>query len=111
MTPDTLGCRVRRFRFRKGWTLKQLAQEAQLSKSFLSTIENGKSQPTGRVLLRLANALETSVDFLIQGSQVKETQPYSELELRIARLEYEVGIRRGGAAAVEWHRQIWGDDA
>ncbi|MCK6533070.1 MAG: helix-turn-helix domain-containing protein [Polyangiaceae bacterium] len=64
---QTLGARVRALRLGKGWTLDQLAQEAKVSKGFLSTVEKGDSQPSGRVLLGLAKALGASVDYLVQG--------------------------------------------
>jgi transcriptional regulator with XRE-family HTH domain len=47
--------------------LDQLAKEAGVSKGFLSAVENNRNQPSGRVLLSLAQALGASVDYLIQG--------------------------------------------
>ena len=66
-----LGERVRQLRHRKGWTLDQLASEAGVSKGFVSAVENGHNQPSGRVLLKLAKALQASVDFLVQGDALE----------------------------------------
>lgn len=66
-TPNHLGHRVRELRTGKGWTLDQLAQEAGVSKGFLSAVENNHNQPSGRVLLGLAKALGASVDYLVEG--------------------------------------------
>jgi transcriptional regulator with XRE-family HTH domain len=63
----TLGHRVRELRSRKGWTLDQLAKEAGVSKGFISAVENGHNQASGRILLRLARALGASIDFLMKG--------------------------------------------
>src|SRR5207247_10508813 len=62
-----LGDRVRQLRNRKGWTLEQLANEAGVSKGFVSAVENAHNQPSGKVLLNLARALGASVDFIVQG--------------------------------------------
>lgn len=47
--------------------MDQLASEAGVSKGFVSAVENGHNQPSGKVLLKLAKALGASVDYLIQG--------------------------------------------
>ena len=47
--------------------MDQLAQEAGVSKGFVSAVENGHNQPSGKVLLKLAKALQASVDYLMQG--------------------------------------------
>lgn len=62
-----LGDRVRQLRHGKSWTLDQLANEAGVSKGFVSAVENGHNQPSGKVLLKLARALGASVDYLVQG--------------------------------------------
>lgn len=62
-----IGDRVRQLRHGKGWTLDQLASQADVSKGFVSGVENGHNQPSGKVLLKLARALGASVDFLVQG--------------------------------------------
>lgn len=64
-----LGERVRHLRHGKGWTLDQLATEAGVSKGFVSAVENGHNQPSGKVLLKLAKALSASVDFLVRGDE------------------------------------------
>lgn len=64
---ETLGERVRRLRQEKRWTQDNLATEAGVSKSFISEIENDASSPRGPVLVRLANALDASLDYLMTG--------------------------------------------
>ncbi len=61
-----LGKRVYDLRVGRRWTQEQLCIAADLSKSFLSEIENG-AQARGPVLVRLANALGVTIDYLLTG--------------------------------------------
>ena len=65
---EGLGNRVCELRDRKGWTQKKLAEQANLSVAFLSDIENGKRSVGSDVLLRIAEALRASLDYLMLGS-------------------------------------------
>ena len=51
-------------RKRRGWTLKKLADETEISTKSLSTYENGHQEPTHQVLVVLADKLDVAVDFL-----------------------------------------------
>jgi transcriptional regulator with XRE-family HTH domain len=77
----TLGERLRQLRTGKRWTLDQLAQEAGVSKGLLSGIENGHNQPSGKVALKLANALGASVDYLLQGGAEPAPGPAKSVEV------------------------------
>lgn len=65
--PPSLGGRVRGCRDRLGWTQKELAETAEISVTFLSEVENGRRLPGAEVLLRLANGLGASLDYLVRG--------------------------------------------
>lgn len=52
----SLGARLRALRTGRGWTLEELAQRADLSKSYLSRLEDGDRQPSIAALLSLAKA-------------------------------------------------------
>lgn len=67
----TVGERIREIREKRGMTQDKLAEAAGLSKSFLSEVENDKSNISSRILLRIANELGASMDFLLDGT-VKE---------------------------------------
>ena len=60
-----LGDRVQELRARKGWTQQQLAKSAGLDRTYISGLEHGKQNPTVGALLRLARALEVSLDRLV----------------------------------------------
>lgn len=49
---------VRERREARGWTQQQLADRLGISRQAISQIERGDFEPSARVLLRLANALE-----------------------------------------------------
>ena len=62
-----LGDRIKEIRQSLRWTQDRLAKEAHISKSFLSEIENNKTNLSGDKLLKIANALNASLDYLMKG--------------------------------------------
>jgi transcriptional regulator with XRE-family HTH domain len=80
------GDRIREIREKRGWKLDDLVEKSGLSKGFLSDVENNKRDISSQNLLRIANALGASVDYLLKGQVVetKESAPVvipSELSL------------------------------
>jgi len=61
------GERIRQIREKKKKTQDQLAEASGISKGFLSDVENDKRDIGSQALLRIANALGASVDYLLQG--------------------------------------------
>lgn len=61
------GERIREIREKRGLRQDQLASQAQISKSFLSEIENNDRNVSSQALLRIANVLGASVDYLLTG--------------------------------------------
>ena len=68
----TTGERIREIREKRGLRQDQLASQAKISKSFLSEIENNNRNVSSQALLRIANILGASVDYLLTGES-KET--------------------------------------
>jgi transcriptional regulator with XRE-family HTH domain len=62
------GDRIREIRETKKLTQDQLAEKSGISKSFLSEVENGKRNVSSEYLLRIANVLGASIDFLLRGA-------------------------------------------
>lgn len=82
-----LGERIRARRQSFGWTLDRLAQEASVSKSFLSELENGKRKSAGGdYLAAIASALEMSVDQLLTGMPVRSSEEDIQFPARLAEL-------------------------
>lgn len=65
------GERIREIRERLGLTQEELAGRSGVSKGFLSDVENDKSSPGSDYLLRIANALGASVDYLLKGEEAE----------------------------------------
>jgi transcriptional regulator with XRE-family HTH domain len=72
--PPTLGKRIAECREHLGWTQKTLADKANLSVTFVSEVENDRRTPGADALLRLAEALGVSLDYLVKG--LPETAPH-----------------------------------
>ena len=60
-----LGKKIRDLRLRRGMTVQQLAEASDLSKGFISQVENDRTSPSLATLQDLARALETSVAYLV----------------------------------------------
>ncbi len=63
-----LGEQIRKQRKSKGYTLEQLAEMLDVSTTFIGQIERAKGIPSLETLVKIANALEVSVDSLLFGS-------------------------------------------
>lgn len=73
----TTGERIKQIREKKCLTQDQLAEAAGISKGFLSDVENNNKNISSQSLLRIANALGASVDYLLQGAtrEAAEKEP------------------------------------
>jgi transcriptional regulator with XRE-family HTH domain len=65
-----LGRTVRRLREERALSLKQLAERALVSESFVSQVERGVANPSVASLRRIAGALGTSIGALFDGRQL-----------------------------------------
>lgn len=81
--PQTLGQRIAHERTRRGLKQKQLAEAAGMSVTFLSEVENDRRMPGSDSLLRLADALDASLDYLVRGEQ-ETARPQEPLVLPTA---------------------------
>jgi len=74
---NNLGERLKEIRLRAGLTLRELARQADVSPSFISQIENGKSQPSVATLYTFSKLLDVSVDDLFEvfDEKVPEAEP------------------------------------
>ena len=55
-----LGQNLKRIRIKKGISQGDIARELKVSRGFISTIENGKTNPTLATIQKLADALKVS---------------------------------------------------
>jgi transcriptional regulator with XRE-family HTH domain len=69
----TVGDRIREIREEMQINQEQLASRSGLSKGFLSDVENNKRNISSENLLKIANVLGASVDYLLRGEAVGPT--------------------------------------
>ena len=73
---ETVGSRIRKIREDKGLTIDQLSARTGISKGFLSDTENGNRNMSSQNILKIANELNASLDYLLRGADV--TSPKAE---------------------------------
>lgn len=64
--PEGLINRLREARAERGWTQAELAQRVGVTRKTINTVENGVFTPSTLLALKLAQALETTVEALFQ---------------------------------------------
>jgi transcriptional regulator with XRE-family HTH domain len=70
----TTGKRIKEIREKRGLIQEDLAKKAGMSKGFLSDVENDKTNIGSQGILRLANELGASVDYLLTGKVTENAQ-------------------------------------
>jgi transcriptional regulator with XRE-family HTH domain len=65
-----LGARLRDVRLRSGLSLREVARQLSVSPSFVSQLENGKSQPSVATLYAMSQLLDVSIDELFAAPPV-----------------------------------------
>ena len=63
---------IKKLRMRRGYSVSQLAEAANISTKFLYEIEAGKVGFSAKVLFNIANALNVSCDFILKGKDSNE---------------------------------------
>lgn len=88
----TLGEKIKELRNSKGWSLDELAQQSNVSKAYLSQLENGESErPSAEILYKIATTLGTSISSLLGKTLVVEDDPNEIMDnLRKAQLKYGI---------------------
>lgn len=89
---SSVGERIKQRRLELGWTQDHLCTKADLSKSFLSELENGKRSVSAVNLLDIARALNVSLDFLMTGKASEETPSEVAIPTSLAKFAAEEGL-------------------
>jgi transcriptional regulator with XRE-family HTH domain len=63
----SVGDRIREIREELGLTLDKLAEKTGISKGFLSDVETGKRDISSEYLLKIADVMGASLDYLLRG--------------------------------------------
>ena len=85
---------IREKRKEKGITMKELGARIGCSESAISQYETGKRSPDYETLLKLAEELDTSVNYLLTGTDIQPTtRPgVSDEEIKLALWNGEKGM-------------------
>ena len=77
------GKRLKEARERKGITQAALAKAASIGESTVSFYESGKREPNYETLIKLANILDTTPNYLLTGRQEwwEKDEPPADIEL------------------------------
>src|SRR2546423_1134076 len=70
----TIGDRIKEIREELGWTQEKLADESKISKGFLSDVENNKRDISATNVLKIANAMGASLEYLLRGEESKQKE-------------------------------------
>ena len=73
---NTLGQRIIALRKQKEWSQTDLANEVGVSYAQIGRYETKGAQPPAEVLKKIAEALDTTVDFLVNGSTEDKANTY-----------------------------------
>lgn len=110
MNYKLLGDQIRLARKQKGYTLEQLAEQLDVSTTFIGQIERARGIPSLETFVKIANALEISADRLLFGYlnenassdyfsskvlELTETLTSREKELLLKNIEIFMEIRNG----------------
>jgi transcriptional regulator with XRE-family HTH domain len=68
----TFGGRLKNLRKQKRWSQKELAAKVEIRFQQLNKYESGLNLPPAEMLIKLADALGTTVDFLLTGNPAEE---------------------------------------
>lgn len=66
---SSFGAAIRATRTRKGWSQERLADETGLDRTYVSSLERGRRNPTLTTQERLAHALGTTLHELIKEAE------------------------------------------
>ncbi|WP_161821283.1 helix-turn-helix domain-containing protein [Sporotomaculum syntrophicum] len=90
---NEFGARLRKLREQRKLTQSELAKLCDLGESTISFYESGKREPSYKILLNLAEKLNTTPSYLLTGNYEKDNSPWWEKDNPPAAIELEYFIR------------------
>lgn len=91
----TIGDRIKEIREELGWTQEKLADESKISKGFLSDVENNKRDISSTNVLKIANAMGASLEYLLRGeesSKQKEKREPEQIPAELSKAAEELDL-------------------
>ena len=68
----TFGIRLKELRKQKRWSQKEMAAKVEIRFQQLNKYESGLNLPPAEMLIKLADALATTVDYLLTGNETED---------------------------------------
>lgn len=81
-----IGTRIAKLRKENGLTQEQMAEELNISASYLGKIERGIQAPSLPLLIELAVFLKSTTDYLLMGYDLRQENPKELLDSVITQL-------------------------
>ena len=69
-----IGAKIKELRLQRNMKQIELASKADISNTYLSDIEKGRTIPSLKVLMRISNALQVDVNIFLASNYVKIEQ-------------------------------------
>ena len=79
MNPKEMGKRIQLLRKQKGLSQEELADKLNVSSNTVAKIECGLRRPSVDFVVNLVNFLDTIVDYIILGEEIKKERNYDFL--------------------------------
>ena len=98
MNRKSLGKQIQKYRERAGYSQEKLAEIIECSTIFISYIERGVKSPGLDKLMKIANALDVSVDILLG----KDLASYNTERLKDIEQQWKNSLNRNS-----WKSSIW----
>lgn len=76
----TFGTRLKELRKQKRWSQKEMAAKVEIRFQQLNKYESGLNLPPAEMLIKLADALTTTIDYLLTGSPAEDS-PFASSRL------------------------------
>lgn len=94
--PENMGQRIQQLRLEKGLSLSELADRADVAKSYLSNVErNIQSNPSIQFIEKIADALQVSINALLYGEPADaEEVPMDSEWFRLVQEAMDSGISK-----------------
>jgi len=90
-----IGERIRVLRLGKGWSISELAEKANVAKSYISNIERDiQKNPSIHMLEKVADALEVPVDAILHKPEIRPKEPLSDEWLELVREAMASGVTK-----------------
>lgn len=98
MNPEEIGRNIRRYRLKRGMTQEALAERAGITPVYVSQIETGVRRASLPVLLRITEALDTHIAYLLTGDAPCNAGNLAELMGDCSERERQIIIKVAAAA-------------